>query len=575
MDQDLSSLVTQIYTALQPYLLIVATKAAEKIGESIPEGIEKLWHSIKTKFSKKEATREALDDLIKNPDDPDMQAAFRVQLRKVIEEDQSFRSNVTDLVVNLNLNASIRNEGSGAIALGTSTALGEKAQQINAPIQGDLLGSGARKSTTQINFVVNENAGNKNSLKLAYLNHVFESRKHLSLAGIDPKAASSEVEARLNLSQVYTALYIASINIPSTDARVAVKLTSILEVLNTQQHLVLLGDPGSGKSTFLNFLAMCLAGELIKSQEANLDILTQPIPHKTTGRIGSRPQIREHGALLPIHITLRDFVARGLGDTNQKGSAQHLWSFICDELDQSALGGYKDVLYKELLDNQCILLLDGLDEVPEGNKRRTQIKDVIEDFAKTFYKCRILVTSRTYAYQNQEWRLQDFRDSILAPFNKGQIRHFIDRWYSHIAILRGINLEDARGRAEILKSAVLNNNRLLGLAERPLLLTLMASLHAWRGGSLPEKREELYSDAVNLLLDWWESPKVVRDSAGKAIVLHPSLGEWLKIDRDKVRDLINQLAYEAHLSQPELRGTADVLEDSLVSGCEPTVKAGD
>jgi predicted NACHT family NTPase len=268
---------------------------------------------------------------------------------------------------------------------------------------------------------------------------------------------------------------------------------------------------------------MCLAGELIHSEEANLDILTQPIPHKTTGRIGDKHQTWEHGALLPIHVTLRDFVARGLGDTTQKGTAKHVWSFICDELEQAALGRFKDVLYKELLDNQCILLLDGLDEVPEGNKRRAQIKDVIEDFAKTFFKCRIVVTSRTYAYQNQEWRLQDFHDSVLASFNKGQIRHFIERWYKHIAILRGIKQEDAKGRAEILKTAVFRSDRLFSLAERPLLLTLMASLHAWRGGSLPEKREELYSDAVNLLLDWWESPKVVRDSAGKAIVLHPSL----------------------------------------------------
>ena len=360
----------------------------------------------------------------------------------------------------------------------------------------------------------------------------------------------------MNLSKVYTALLTSNSykTISQKGGKLVSKQISALEVFNTQQHLVLLGDPGGGKSTFVNFFAMCLAGEVIKSEEANLDILTQPLPHKSTGKIGKSRQLWDHGALLPIHVTLRDFVAQGLTNQDEKGTAQHLWSFICDELDRSALGGFKQALYKELLDEQCVLLLDGLDEVPEGNKRRRQIKDVIEDFAKTFYKCRILVTSRTYAYQNQEWQLQDFDDSVLASFNKGQIRHFVDRWYTHIATIRGIGSEDAKGRAELLKQAILNSNRLLGLAERPLLLTLMASLHAWRGGSLPEKREELYADAVNLLLDWWESPKVVRDSQGKAVVLQPSLGEWLKIDRDKVRDLINQLAYE---------GTADVLEDNL------------
>jgi predicted NACHT family NTPase len=99
-----------------------------------------------------------------------------------------------------------------------------------------------------------------------------------------------------------------------------------------------------------------------------------------------------------------------------------------------------------------------------------------------------------------------------------------------------------------------------------LLLTLMASLHAWRGGSLPEKREELYADAVDLLLDQWERPKLVRDAAGQAVLHEPSLAEWLKVDKEKVRGLLNALAFRAHSAQPGTTGTADVPESELVTG---------
>jgi len=174
------------------------------------------------------------------------------------------------------------------------------------------------------------------------------------------------------------------------------------------------------------------------------------------------------------------------------------------------------------------------------------------------------VTSRTYAYQQQAWRLPSFVEAVLAPFGTGQIQRFVERWYAHIAPIRDLKTDDAQGRAELLKRAIFGSDRLRALAERPLLLTLMASLHAWRGGTLPEKREQLYADTVDLLLDWWESPKVVRDADGKVIVQQPSLAEWLRVDRAKVRELLNELAYRAHTDQPDPAGTADVSESGLV-----------
>jgi formylglycine-generating enzyme required for sulfatase activity len=409
----------------------------------------------------------------------------------------------------------------------------------------------------------------REALRRGYLAYLLEKVGHLFLSGVDPRVAS-DAEARLELSAVYTALLTLT-----TEERDRLqgarghpgerepRRLSALELLDRCQHLVLLGGPGSGKSTFVRFAALCLAGEALGREDANLRLLTSPLPQDEPERreeAKPEPQPWSHGTLLPVSVVLRDFAARGLPPAGRKATAKHLCDFVAAELDAARLKDYVPHLENELREVGGLLLLDGLDEVPEANRRREQIRQVVTGTAEAFPRCRIVVTSRTYAYQQQAWRLPGYEEAVLAPFGGGQIRHFVDRWYAHIGALRGMHANDSQRRAQLLKGAIQASPRLRELAERPLLLTLMASLHAWRGGGLPEKREELYADMVDLLLDWWEGAKATED------LRQPSLSEWLKVDRDQVRMLLNRLAYRAHERQPDIEGTADIAEGELLSG---------
>jgi formylglycine-generating enzyme required for sulfatase activity len=418
-----------------------------------------------------------------------------------------------------------------------------------------------------------EPGASPDTFRRAYLHRLAQQASRLPLVGINPKAASDQKSGELKLSAVYTALLTQRPDIdedmrglrPERAMEREARRLSALEVLDREKRLVLLGDPGSGKSTFVNFVALCLAGEVLGFVDANLAVLTAPLPVEERQQRDEKPKPQpwRHGALLPARIVLRDLAARGLPDPGKPVGGDTLWNFIVAELGET-LKDYVPHLKRELMEHGGLILLDGLDEVPDAHRRREQVKQVAQDFADRFPRCRFLVTSRTYAYQRQDWKLDGFAEVVLSPFAPGQIERFVDNWYAHIGAVRDLAPQDTQARAALLKAAIQHNPRLAELATRPLLLTLMASLHAWRGGSLPEKREELYADAVDLLLDQWESPKVVYDVDGQP-QRQPSLAEWLKADRAVVRAELNRLAFEAHRDQPKLEGTADVDQGRLVS----------
>ena len=483
------------------------------------------------------------------------------EIESEIESNQDLRTELDELLERLN-----------ALSLAGETVNKDDRQWFKETIQTELgqLGSILKVEKVVINtdkVIINDQSSpGPSALRNSYLCRLLQHCRQLSLAGVDPKAATGEKEAQLKLDAVYTALltltpeeheHLLKEKSPEKEGR----RQSVMEQLDQHNRLVILGDPGSGKSTFVNFATLCFSGEFLGDEKINLEMLKSPLPEEDEDK--RKPQPWGHNALIPVRIILRDFAARGLPLVGKKATSDHIWQFIESEL---ALKEYGAHLKKELIEKGGLVFFDGLDEVPEADKRRTQIKQAVEDFADTFHRCRIVVTSRTYAYQKQDWRLFEFQETILAPFSRAQINSFVDHWYIHTANIRGTNREDAQGKAEKLKRTISGNDRLYALAERPLLLTLMASLNAWRGGSLPEKREELYADTVNLLLDWWVSPKTVREADGTINVLQPSIAEFLKIDKDKVRNLLNEIAFKVHDSQPEAMGTADIPEADLVSG---------
>lgn len=495
-------------------------------------------------------------------------------------------------------------QGRGALAVGARGVATRKGIRNSTVITGNrnvVRNGGTNIHARTVNITKGRDDKAKPSIKLlreTYLKRLMADVAPLRLSGIDPKVANERQSSELQLAAVYTTMFIrqpqleepaqipdilvddphridVSLHAIHTEVmpldtltqrtgRVNRRYQSVLVALDSSQHLVLLGDPGSGKSTSVNFIALCMAGQLLNDTEANLKLLRQELPQEAEGERSKKhtPQSWHHGALLPVRVVLRDLAVRGLPPHDTSDNGDVLWRFIVSELGES-LKDWAEPLRKTLLKGGLILL-DGLDEVPDANQCREQVKMAVQGFARDFPNCRILVTSRTYAYQRQDWKLNGFAEVMLSPFERWQINYFIDRWYAHVGPLRGMSLQDAEGKAEVLKTAIERTERLAELATNPLLLTLMASLHAWRGGNLPERREELYAASVDLLLDQWESQKLKRRPNGTYGVQEPSLAEYLKVPRDVIRTKLNRIAFEVHRDQPKLSGTADIPHERLI-----------
>ena len=265
-------------------------------------------------------------------------------------------------------------------------------------------------------------------------------------------------------------------------------------------RVVLIGDVGSGKTTFVNYLSYVLAQSISTAQPSPL------------------PAALNQGLL--VRLMLRN-VVRCLPLDASQGSACVLWDALrldmSERLGQAAANRLLEYLQQRLLKEGGLLLLDGLDEVPEAARRRQCLLESIQGLAASLPSySRLLLTARPYAYADPRWRLPGFQLLTLAPFRREQVEHFITHWHQAVRASLGWDTLTATSRARHLSQALFQKPYLADLASRPLLLTLMATLDSsW--GQLPDDRADLYEESVKLLLFRWQQHREVRGPDGQRV----------------------------------------------------------
>ena len=318
---------------------------------------------------------------------------------------------------------------------------------------------------------------------------------------------------------------------------------------------VLLGDPGSGKTTFVNYLTYLLATN------------DRVLPETLQGQ-------------LVVRLILREVLAQHMPPQADKGTAQMLWEAlradIATRLGDDAADRVLPYVRQRLLKDGGFILLDGLDEVPEAQQRRQIVLEAVNEWVGLLPAAhtRYLLTARPYAYADKRWHLPGFVTVALAPFSEEQVQRFIARWYQAVRPSLQWSEDTARSKGQQLQSVLREQSYLGDLASRPLLLTLMATLHSsW--GQLPEDHASLYEETVKLLLGSWQRAREIHSPDG-AVISEPGIAQTLSVGEGRIRAALETLAYNVH--QRQRRETqsgdlpADISEGEVLLAFKPLLR---
>ncbi|MFI9105911.1 NACHT domain-containing protein [Streptomyces fildesensis] len=283
-----------------------------------------------------------------------------------------------------------------------------------------------------------------------------------------------------------------------------------MEALQRHQRIVVVGDPGAGKTTMVRHLAFGIA---------------------TRRGIPGLPD-------LPAYVELNHFI--GSGHTNLLDYLAGFWA------DRYGFAGSRAHLEAKLTDGTAALLLDGLDEVLGGGSTEeataayNRVANEVNRLAARFPKAPMVVTCRRHGWRSG---LVQFQVMEALDFEWAQIKTFIANWFGP---------KDTR--SDGLVQALSGNSRLQTLAANPLLLSLIAIVYE-RDLELPERRAALYRRCVEVMLREWDS--------------HRQISRYSRFTTDNKQDLLKQIAWHYHRLGQRYFAEDDLL--ALIAQYLPTI----
>ena len=410
----------------------------------------------------------------------------------------------------------IAQSGSGAIATTGGVAAGEGGAADGRDVGGHVIVAGGGSTIVIGDQPIPMTAVQRESALGRYLSHIISRNRYLQLQGIRSGGKLVNIE----LENIYITLKATRTRTLEAEEawlseerllapgesqkrpqepRTETVTVKVEEALAEHTRLVVLGDPGSGKTTLLRYLALCYA----RDRAEGLTVVRDRLGLAESGYLPILLPLRNLGAYLK---------AKYPSDDGTEGH-QRLLEFLRMYLRGERIDIPDDFFDASLAAGQAVMLFDGMDEVGDFDLRR-RVARLIEAFSSDNPQCRIVVTSRIVGYAGPARLGGDFTTTTIRDFTLADVEQFLTHWHRLVAIGQmgpGESAEHVAAQQTLhLMEAIRSNPRVRELAINPLMLTVIALVHRDRI-KLPERRAELYAEAVDVLLGKWDEARGVEE----------------------------------------------------------------